>query len=167
MRCISCNSDNPGGAKFCIECGVPLKKRCPNCGFENLEGIKLCMGCGLSLSANVVRWAFGVALTWGLLTIMVAALTPFSVQALGQAVSGFLLVTLAFSVRRRTRTAAWCLVAYAMLDAMARILTHQGGLLLPATLFFVSGPAASYLNQYGSVESEGQAWAHFIYEFAF
>jgi class 3 adenylate cyclase/predicted ATPase len=52
MRCASCGSTNPDGAKFCIECGAPLKKRCPACGVENLPQAKFCADCGTSLATT-------------------------------------------------------------------------------------------------------------------
>ena len=51
MRCSSCGSTNPEGAKFCIECASPLRRRCPRCGFENLPQAKFCAECGAALVA--------------------------------------------------------------------------------------------------------------------
>src|SRR5262249_18191282 len=42
MRCPSCSSETPEGARFCIECGGPLQPRCPRCGDENLPQAKFC-----------------------------------------------------------------------------------------------------------------------------
>src|SRR6267142_2014896 len=50
MRCLSCGSDNPDGAKFCIECATPLQKRCPSCGAENLPRAKFCGECATPLA---------------------------------------------------------------------------------------------------------------------
>ena len=50
MRCLQCDTDNPGGARFCIECGAALQNRCPNCGGENVPRAKFCMECGTSLA---------------------------------------------------------------------------------------------------------------------
>jgi tetratricopeptide (TPR) repeat protein len=36
MRCPRCDTDTPEGAKFCIECGTPLRARCPQCGADVL-----------------------------------------------------------------------------------------------------------------------------------
>src|SRR5713226_7739459 len=52
MRCASCGSDNPEGAKFCIECAAPLQKRCPSCGAVNLPRAKFCAECGSPLTAQ-------------------------------------------------------------------------------------------------------------------
>ncbi|HZL96445.1 MAG TPA: zinc-ribbon domain-containing protein, partial [Vicinamibacterales bacterium] len=46
MRCASCGSTNPEGARFCIECAAPLGRRCPGCGVENLPQAKFCARCG-------------------------------------------------------------------------------------------------------------------------
>src|SRR5262245_44428774 len=63
MQCTSCGSDNPEGAKFCIECAVPLKKRCPSCGVENLPRAKFCAECATPLArqAPVVTSPLSVA----------------------------------------------------------------------------------------------------------
>ena len=52
MRCARCGSDNPDGAKFCIECAEPLQRRCPNCAVENSPRAKFCAECGTSLAGN-------------------------------------------------------------------------------------------------------------------
>jgi hypothetical protein len=46
MRCPRCEADTPDGAKFCIECGTPLKPRCPQCGVDTLPRAKFCGECG-------------------------------------------------------------------------------------------------------------------------
>jgi class 3 adenylate cyclase len=50
MHCPSCGTENPEGAKFCIECATPLQKRCPSCGAENLSRAKFCGECATSLA---------------------------------------------------------------------------------------------------------------------
>jgi hypothetical protein len=52
MQCASCGSENPEGAKFCIECAAPLKKRCPSCGAENLPRAKFCAECAFPLTTQ-------------------------------------------------------------------------------------------------------------------
>ena len=54
MRCTSCAFENPGGGKFCSECGAGLPRGCPQCGAENASVAKFCGECGTSLSAPVV-----------------------------------------------------------------------------------------------------------------
>ena len=54
MRCSSCEFENPGGGKFCSECGAGLPRGCPQCGAENAPVAKFCGECGTSLSAPVV-----------------------------------------------------------------------------------------------------------------
>src|SRR5262245_1050358 len=46
MRCASCGFENPGGMKFCGECGTSLINRCPSCGAENPPHFKFCGKCG-------------------------------------------------------------------------------------------------------------------------
>ena len=52
MRCTRCGSENPAGARFCIECGGPLQTRCPTCGGENLPRAKFCAACGTALGVG-------------------------------------------------------------------------------------------------------------------
>ena len=53
MRCSSCGFENPGGRKFCSECGTVLPRGCPKCGADNATTAKFCGECGASLSAPV------------------------------------------------------------------------------------------------------------------
>src|SRR4030095_2179356 len=53
MHCASCGAENPAGAKFCIECAAPLKKRCPSCGTENPPRAKFCSECATPLVTEV------------------------------------------------------------------------------------------------------------------
>ncbi len=50
MRCWNCGSENPTGAKFCANCGKPLRGVCPECGTEVAEGSRFCPNCGIALS---------------------------------------------------------------------------------------------------------------------
>jgi class 3 adenylate cyclase len=45
-RCPQCQHDNPGDAKFCLECGLRLALKCPTCGTELPSGAKFCKECG-------------------------------------------------------------------------------------------------------------------------
>jgi hypothetical protein len=38
MRCPRCDADTPDGARFCIECGVPLRPCCPQGGAGGRQG---------------------------------------------------------------------------------------------------------------------------------
>ena len=49
MRCPRCESDNPDGMKFCIECATPLVRSCPNCHFVNPPQARYCGQCAASL----------------------------------------------------------------------------------------------------------------------
>jgi class 3 adenylate cyclase len=51
MRCQNCSAENPQGAKFCIQCASPLKRRCPKCGFENPSEARFCAQCAAPLDA--------------------------------------------------------------------------------------------------------------------
>ena len=50
MECSSCKTENPGRAKFCIECGNPMEVRCPKCEATTLATGKFCMECGHNLT---------------------------------------------------------------------------------------------------------------------
>ncbi|HJY80393.1 MAG TPA: adenylate/guanylate cyclase domain-containing protein [Candidatus Binatia bacterium] len=50
MQCAKCGTTNPGGAKFCEECGTRLRLACPGCGTSVPTGKKFCSECGTPLS---------------------------------------------------------------------------------------------------------------------
>jgi class 3 adenylate cyclase len=52
MRCESCSTENPLGAKFCIQCATPFKRRCQKCAFENPPEAKFCAQCATSLGGE-------------------------------------------------------------------------------------------------------------------
>ncbi len=52
MICASCGTENLAGAKFCMECAIPLASGCPNCGFVNLPNAKFCSECATPLIAG-------------------------------------------------------------------------------------------------------------------
>ena len=46
MNCPNCRTVNPEGAKFCLNCGMPLSTACPHCGTTLAPGAKFCFNCG-------------------------------------------------------------------------------------------------------------------------
>ena len=46
MVCSSCSSENPDGAKFCVECGVAFPLACPRCKHPAPASAKFCIECG-------------------------------------------------------------------------------------------------------------------------
>src|SRR5262245_10778857 len=52
MHCASCGTENPAGAKFCIECATPFQSRCPKCGSENPPQAKFCAECATPLTGK-------------------------------------------------------------------------------------------------------------------
>src|SRR5215831_18824523 len=52
MLCSNCGADNPGTARFCIECASPFVRRCSSCGTENPPHAKFCAQCATLLSAS-------------------------------------------------------------------------------------------------------------------
>ena len=46
VTCAQCNSENPPGARFCCQCGTPLRLVCATCGTEALPGARFCHNCG-------------------------------------------------------------------------------------------------------------------------
>jgi predicted ATPase/class 3 adenylate cyclase len=54
MRCPNCHTENPGQAKFCLECGNRLVI-CPHCGTVNLTFAKFCIECGTALQTRTTR----------------------------------------------------------------------------------------------------------------
>src|SRR3982074_3047439 len=53
MRCLNCSAENPGGAKFCIQCASPFKRRCERCSFENPPGARFCAECAAPIASEV------------------------------------------------------------------------------------------------------------------
>ena len=45
MTCLRCRTANPQGAKFCLECGAPLKARCDACGAPLPAAARFCLEC--------------------------------------------------------------------------------------------------------------------------
>ena len=52
MKCPHCQTENPGGARFCFHCGVALAPRCTNCETELPSGARFCMNCGQPVGAS-------------------------------------------------------------------------------------------------------------------
>ena len=50
MKCPECQFENPGGAKFCVECGNKIEIICPNCSSVNHPSFKFCSECGKKLT---------------------------------------------------------------------------------------------------------------------
>ena len=46
MICSNCQTSNPEGAKFCMNCGYSLSLNCPNCDTQLPAGVKFCFNCG-------------------------------------------------------------------------------------------------------------------------
>jgi class 3 adenylate cyclase len=46
MQCPACRHENPGQAKFCLECGTRLVVTCANCRTELPPSAKFCLECG-------------------------------------------------------------------------------------------------------------------------
>jgi class 3 adenylate cyclase len=46
MTCPQCQTDNPAGARFCLNCGAQLAWQCANCHAELPAGARFCMHCG-------------------------------------------------------------------------------------------------------------------------
>src|ERR1700736_1243821 len=49
MRCSTCGSENPDGAKFCDGCAAPLPLLCPSCGALNRASANFCIECAAAL----------------------------------------------------------------------------------------------------------------------
>lgn len=46
LTCPACGKANDAAAKFCDNCGEPLRRICPACGKENDAEAKFCDNCG-------------------------------------------------------------------------------------------------------------------------
>jgi class 3 adenylate cyclase len=52
MRCPQCRHENPGDAKFCLECGQRLALTCTACATELPAGAKFCKECGAPVGTS-------------------------------------------------------------------------------------------------------------------
>jgi predicted ATPase/class 3 adenylate cyclase len=60
MMCPRCQTESPQGAKFCLECGAPLKVRCESCGAPLAAAAKFCPECAYPVGgASAGRPRFG------------------------------------------------------------------------------------------------------------
>ena len=50
MECLSCQTSNPEGARFCMGCGAALSAECPNCRAELPAEARFCLSCGHQLA---------------------------------------------------------------------------------------------------------------------
>lgn len=52
LVCASCGGRNAADAKFCDDCGLPLRRVCAACRAANAGDAKFCDDCGLQLPAD-------------------------------------------------------------------------------------------------------------------
>jgi len=52
MKCSSCKTDNPEGAKYCASCGTALPLTCPKCGELSTPRARYCNQCGGALAVE-------------------------------------------------------------------------------------------------------------------
>jgi len=52
MICPQCQTENPAGARFCLNCGASLSRQCSNCQAELPAGARFCMHCGQATRAS-------------------------------------------------------------------------------------------------------------------
>jgi len=50
MKCSKCQFENPGGKKFCGQCGAKMERICPDCHASNPPQFKFCGECGHNLT---------------------------------------------------------------------------------------------------------------------
>ena len=51
IDCISCGTENPARARFCMSCGSALERRCGSCGAPCPDEARFCMSCGARTAA--------------------------------------------------------------------------------------------------------------------
>jgi class 3 adenylate cyclase/tetratricopeptide (TPR) repeat protein len=55
VACQSCGTENPDGARFCMECGSALDRHCPSCGESVPARARYCPNCGTALESGPAR----------------------------------------------------------------------------------------------------------------
>jgi Double zinc ribbon/Adenylate and Guanylate cyclase catalytic domain len=55
MRCHNCSTENPQGARFCIQCADPLKRLCQKCRCESPPEARFCAQCAAPLDTAPIR----------------------------------------------------------------------------------------------------------------
>src|SRR5688500_5113717 len=55
ITCSRCQTINPDGARFCLNCGLPLSISCPNCGTTLAPGARFCHHCGYAVAGVAAR----------------------------------------------------------------------------------------------------------------
>ena len=123
------------------------------------------------VSSRAPRIAATFAIVWGLVSIAIALFYSGSKMrpdvALGMAIGGMASISIGLGVSRGSLPAAWCLVAFAVLDIVARLLTRQSGWIIPFILFWLALRAVSYLQKHRTTETEAETWTRIVYQLAF
>ncbi|HEX3266851.1 MAG TPA: adenylate/guanylate cyclase domain-containing protein [Gaiellaceae bacterium] len=55
LACPSCGAVHPVSARFCSDCGEPLRRTCPSCGSEQPASATFCADCGTALREEAQR----------------------------------------------------------------------------------------------------------------
>ena len=50
LTCPSCGGDNAPDARFCDDCGAPMRQTCPSCSGDNAPDARFCDDCGRELA---------------------------------------------------------------------------------------------------------------------
>ena len=59
MICPDCETENPSGARFCLNCGHSFQQPCPQCGTELPTAARFCFSCGFEIEAGATDDAPG------------------------------------------------------------------------------------------------------------
>ena len=76
--CPSCSTENPPGARFCQECGAPLKLGCEACGEPLPPSAKFCPSCGAPAGAAPASAPAGAREERRFVTILFVDLVGFT-----------------------------------------------------------------------------------------
>src|SRR5688572_16549914 len=52
QACGNCGTENPPGARFCMNCGNALARTCPACGEAAPPNARFCMSCGTGIETG-------------------------------------------------------------------------------------------------------------------
>jgi ABC-type oligopeptide transport system substrate-binding subunit/class 3 adenylate cyclase len=154
MNCPQCGTENPQGARFCLNCAQKLLERCPQCGTALPAGAKFCLECGAKVSIpETVQLGGSEAMTQAIQRLIPREFSERLLATRGQVARERRMVTILFSdVRGSTAMAGeldpedWMEIMEGAFDVLIEPVVRYEGTLArlmgDAVLAFFGAPLA-------------------------